>query len=62
LFSRFLALPVDLGIIDAIANGLGNAAEGLAAVLRRLQTGFVRTYALSVFLGVVIILGYLILR
>jgi NADH-quinone oxidoreductase subunit L len=62
VLSRFLALPVDLGIIDAIANGLGNAAEGLGAVLRRLQTGFVRTYALSVFLGVVIILGYLILR
>jgi hypothetical protein len=27
-----------------------------------LQTGYVRNYALSVFLGVVIILGYLILR
>jgi hypothetical protein len=31
-----------------------------AGSLRRLQTGFVRNYALAVFLGVVVILGYLI--
>jgi len=30
--------------------------------MRQFETGYVRTYALSVFLGVVIILGYLILR
>jgi hypothetical protein len=30
--------------------------------MRVIQTGFVSNYALSVFLGVVIIIGYLILR
>jgi hypothetical protein len=28
--------------------------------MRRLQTGFVRNYALAMFVGVVLILGYLI--
>ena len=60
--SWFLSLRVDLGGIDAIANGLGDAAKRSAALLRRVQTGYVRNYALSIFLGVVIIVGYLILR
>ena len=33
-----------------------------AGRLRKIQTGFVRNYALVVFLGVVLIIGYLILR
>ena len=60
--SRLLALQVDLGGIDALANGLARSVQGLAARLRGLETGFVRNYALSVFLGVVVILGYLIFR
>jgi NADH-quinone oxidoreductase subunit L len=59
--SAFLANPVDMGVIDGAANGLGRLAQGAAAVLRTTQTGYVRTYALSVFLGVVIILGILII-
>jgi NADH-quinone oxidoreductase subunit L len=60
--ARLLSVQVDLGIIDAIANGLGSVTQRLAARLRLIQTGYVRNYALSVFLGVIIILGYLILR
>jgi len=48
--------------IDAIANGLGNATKNLSASMRKVQNGFVRSYALSVFLGVVLILGYLLLK
>ncbi len=62
LLARVLAVRVDLGGIDAIANGLGNGAKNMAAAFRRLQTGYVRNYALSIFVGVVIILGYLVLR
>ncbi len=61
-FSRLLAEPVDLGVIDGAANGLATVTQGLARALRRLQTGYVRNYALSIFLGVILILGYLILR
>jgi NADH-quinone oxidoreductase subunit L len=60
--ARFLAVPFDLGVIDAISNALAGWTVSAAANLRRVQTGFVRNYALSVFLGVVVILGYLILR
>lgn len=62
LFSRLLSVRIDLGIIDSIANGLATVTQALAAQMRRIQTGSVRNYALSVFVGVVVILGYLILR
>jgi NADH-quinone oxidoreductase subunit L len=60
--ARLLSVQVDLGIIDAIANGIGELMKRLSARMRLIQTGYVRNYALSVFLGVIIILGYLILR
>jgi NADH-quinone oxidoreductase subunit L len=62
LLTRVTAIRIDLGFIDGIANGLASGTQSLANSLRRLQTGFVRNYALSVFLGVVVILGYLILK
>jgi NADH-quinone oxidoreductase subunit L len=58
----FLSGPIDLGIIDGIANGLASITVRFADSLRKIQTGYVRNYALSVFLGVVIIIGYLVLR
>lgn len=57
-----LNLYADQRGIDAIANGLGNMTKWLSAVLRKVQNGFVRSYALAVLLGVVVILGYLILK
>jgi NADH-quinone oxidoreductase subunit L len=62
LVTRVTAIRIDLGFIDGIANGLASGTQSISNSLRRLQTGFVRNYALSVFLGVVVILGYLILR
>lgn len=60
--TRLLNVRVDLGGIDAFANNLAGSIQALAVQLRRIQTGYVRNYALSVFIGVVMILGYLILR
>jgi NADH-quinone oxidoreductase subunit L len=57
-----LNLYFDQRGIDAIANGLGNATKNLSASMRKIQNGFVRSYALSVLLGVVLILGYLLLK
>ncbi|HET6595801.1 MAG TPA: NADH-quinone oxidoreductase subunit L [Anaerolineales bacterium] len=48
--------------IDAAANGLATVTQWLSVTLRQIQNGFVRSYALSVLLGVVLIVGYLILR
>jgi NADH-quinone oxidoreductase subunit L len=59
--ARFLADPVDLGFIDRISHWLAQGAQGSGGWLSKLQTGYVRNYALAVFTGVVAILGYLIL-
>jgi NADH-quinone oxidoreductase subunit L len=48
--------------IDAFANGLGEWTRRLSAATRKIQNGFVRSYALSVLLGVVFILGYLLFK
>ncbi len=60
--TRFLSGPIDLGIIDGVATFLGDGFKELSAQMRKLQSGFVRNYALSIFVGVVFIIGYLILR
>lgn len=48
--------------IDAAANGLATVTQWLSVTFRKIQNGFVRSYALSVLLGVVFIIGYLILK
>jgi NADH-quinone oxidoreductase subunit L len=57
-----LNLRVDQQFIDAIANGLGEMTKRASSGLRRLQNGFVRSYALAVLFGVVAIVGYLLLK
>ncbi len=62
-FSRtVLSLHVDTQGIDAFFNGLGNLTKRISADLRRLENGFVRSYALAVLIGVVLIVGYLLLK
>ena len=48
--------------IDAFFNGIGQWTKDTASSLRRIQNGFVRSYALFVLIGVVAILGYLIFK
>jgi NADH-quinone oxidoreductase subunit L len=48
--------------IDAFFNGLGEWTKNASAALRRVQNGFVRSYALAVLIGVVAILGYLLFK
>jgi hypothetical protein len=43
-------------------NGAATIVDAGASVLRRLQTGSVRTYAGSLFVGAVMILGYYLWR
>ncbi len=58
--ARFSAGAVDQGLIDGIVNGFGTLVALLASWWRRLQNGYVRSYALMIFLGVVAILTYLV--
>jgi NADH-quinone oxidoreductase subunit L len=48
----------DLGLIDGIVNGVGHVVSTVSGVARRLQTGSIRTYAASLILGSVLILGW----
>ncbi len=49
---------VDAGVIDGSVNGVGAGVQSLSSSLRRLQTGSIRTYAASLFLGAVLVLGW----
>jgi NADH-quinone oxidoreductase subunit L len=53
---------VDVRLIDGAVNGVAETVSGSSEVLRRVQSGSVRTYAASLLLGVVMILGYYLWR
>ncbi len=53
---------LDERVVDGAVNGTGALVAAGAGVLRRLQTGSVRAYASSMFIGVVVILGYYLWR
>jgi len=52
----------DARVIDGVVNVAGYLVAGVSAVLRLFQTGSVRSYAASTFVGVVLILGYYLWR
>ena len=52
----------DVRVIDGILNGLGSAVAWCGGELRVIQTGYVRTYALAILVGAVILLLYVMLR
>ncbi len=61
-FAQFMAEPVDLGVIDRIGGGLAAGTRTLAEGLRKLENGYVRSYALWMLVGLVAIMTYLFLR
>jgi NADH-quinone oxidoreductase subunit L len=50
----------DLGFIDGIVNGTGYFVIALGSLLRRVQVGFIRSYAAIILLGALLVLGYFI--
>ena len=60
-FAGWLARVVDARIIDGAVNGVGWLVRETGHGLRRLQSGFVRNYALGVVLGTVALLAYLLI-
>ncbi|MEP6659934.1 MAG: NADH-quinone oxidoreductase subunit L [Acidimicrobiales bacterium] len=59
----FLAVEwFDRTIIDGAVNGAGAIAKGAGTGLRRLQTGYVRNYALGIAVGAVALLAWFISR
>jgi NADH-quinone oxidoreductase subunit L len=58
----FLAWFVDLKVIDGAVNGVGSGLRLGGGALRRVQTGYVRNYALYISVGVVALLGWFVFR
>ena len=56
------AAAVDKTVVDGAVNGLGNAVRLGGTQLRRLQTGYVRNYALGIGAGAVLLLAYAVTR
>lgn len=52
---------LDSRVVDGAVNGVAALAGGLSGRLRRLQTGYVRSYGLWMLIGAVVLLGFLIL-
>jgi len=62
LSENFFWKIFDVKLIDGAVNGSAKLFGGLASVLRRWQTGIVQNYAVTLVLGVIVILGYLLMR
>ena len=73
LYGRLLVMPgkrlaiyctevIDPKVFDGLVNGVGRMVAGVAEGLRRVQTGYVRTYAITFLLGVTVILSVLLVR
>ncbi len=62
LLAAFSAFVLDTKVIDGAVNGVGSLVRNGGDRLRRVQTGYVRNYALGVAAGAVLILGYVVAR
>jgi NADH-quinone oxidoreductase subunit L len=61
-FSVFLWRKVDELLVDGIVNGVGTLARGGSEVFKRLETGNIQSYALSILVGIVIMVGYFLVN
>jgi len=60
--AAFLARTVDQRVIDGAVNGVAELVGDAARSGRRLQSGLVRSYALGVLGGAVLIVAFLVFR
>jgi NADH-quinone oxidoreductase subunit L len=60
--ANFTAYKVDKGFIDGAVNGVAHLAQGTGRMLRKLQTGYVRNYALGLVGGAAVLLLYVAVR
>jgi NADH-quinone oxidoreductase subunit L len=57
-----LAFNVDVGLVDGTVNGVARLTAQTGRQLRRLQTGYVRNYALGIGIGAAVLLAYFAAR
>jgi NADH-quinone oxidoreductase subunit L len=61
-FSVFLWKIIDNILVDGTVNGVAAVARGGSEIFKRLQTGNIQGYALSILVGVVFLMGYLLVN
>ncbi len=61
-FGRFATRWLEGGVLDGGGRGIAFLLRGTSTSLRRLQTGYMRNYALMIMLGVVMIVVYYAVR
>ena len=57
-----LAQPIDQGLIDGAVNGVAAVVAGVGRAVRKIQTGFVRNYALTLLSGATVVLFIFLVR
>ncbi len=60
--SSFAARVIDTQVIDGAVNGVASLVRAGGGHLRKVQTGYVRNYALGVAFGAVVLLGLVVVR
>jgi NADH-quinone oxidoreductase subunit L len=60
--AAFTATVVDNRVIDGAVNGVAALVRGTGGALRRVQSGYVRNYALAITVGIVALLGFMVTR
>jgi NADH-quinone oxidoreductase subunit L len=61
-FARFCATVIEVRVIDGAVNGVGRITRAAGGSIRKVQTGYVRQYALGIVLGAVVLLAWMISR
>jgi NADH-quinone oxidoreductase subunit L len=61
-FASFCATVIEAKVIDGAVNGVGRITRAAGGNLRKVQTGFVRQYALGIVFGAVVLLAWMISR
>jgi NADH-quinone oxidoreductase subunit L len=56
--SELLSKYFDSGTVDGAANGLASVFQGIGGFVRRIQTGVVQNYAVSMTFGLLVVLGF----
>jgi NADH-quinone oxidoreductase subunit L len=60
--ARFLADGIDKTVIDGIIDGSAWLVSQSGALLARLQSGYIKHYALAMFLGAIVVVAYFFLQ
>jgi len=60
--AQFLATTFDLGLLDGVVSGVGQAIDRAGGALRRIESGYIRNYAAWVLLGALGILLFWLMR